>query len=123
MNELYLKPVLTVEERDELVKKANEDKHLVLNPSHVMLRGKEPVGYFAIGTTPLTYCWFSNMANLTTAQVAEFLTRAEHTFQDRVGLGHTIIPCPKDSPFHGLLTPERGFINVGTYDLFVKEIK
>lgn len=123
MNEIYLKAVRSKEEIDELVKKANADKHLVVAPSHSIVRGSEKVGYFAIGTLPITYCWFSTTANLTPREVAEILTRAADTFFDRFGPGQTIIPCPKDSPFHPLLTEERGFINVGTYDLFVKEVK
>lgn len=122
MNVLYLKPVRTQFEFDTLLEKANDDQHLCVAPSHSMTRGGETVGYFAIGTMPITYCWFSTQAKLTPREVLEYLTRAEHIFFEKFGPGRTIIPCPKDSPFHALLTQERGYLNVGNYDLFIKEI-
>lgn len=98
---------------------AAADQHGVLNPTHVMMKGDQIVGYLSIGGLPVVQCWFDSRH----PHAADSIKMIEHgeTVCRTQGIGSYAVACADTSPFSKHM--ERlGYTKLGTTTLWRKEL-
>jgi len=114
-----LYPLKNNKDYKELLALAEQEKHAVLVPTHVVKKGSEIVGHVSVGGIPLTFCHFSK--NMDAGDSFSIINTVENMLQ--LG-GHTgvVTPVAKDSPFYRVLSnPKVGYRFLASVDLFHKE--
>lgn len=101
----------------DLIAAAQADQHMVLNPTHVMLKGGKIVGYLSLNGLPMVHCWFDSQNK----HALDSLKMMEHgvtAFRER-GVRDFTVACADNSPFSPHM--ERlGFKKLGTTTLWRK---
>lgn len=104
---------------ERLINAAARDNHMVLAPTHVMVRDGAPVGYLSLGGMMTVQCWFdSSIKNPRHSK--DMIRHAESIMRDHGQRGY-IVCCSEESPF----TPnmERlGFEKLGATVLWQKKL-
>lgn len=116
-------PIRTKEQFNELCSLCLADDHGVVAPTHLMLKDNKIVGYFSLGAVPVVFSWFSTK-ELAVRDSTALILQAETAFASMYGRdvpARAAVPCPIKSPFHPLM-PSLGYLNLGNYDLFTKEL-
>lgn len=116
-----LEPIKSKEQLDTLIKLAAEDRHTVVNPTDLVVKNGEIVGYLSIANTPIVIGYFSTKAmrardSFNLVQVTEQLIR-------RMGNRNVVWPIGESSPFHKYF-PEMGYktLSLEPITLFIKEL-
>lgn len=100
---------------------AAHDKHGVFAPTHPIRMGVggELAGYFSVGAVPLVLAHLSTQ-DLSSRDSFNLINNVENL----VALNNytaVCFPVPRQSPFHPLME-KMGFLNLGEYDLFLKNL-
>lgn len=103
----------------ELQEAAAADQHIVLGPTHAVVKGGQVVGYASVGGLPTMHVWLdSQRANALDS--VRMLEHVEVVMRER-GIRHVLLPCAVESPFTPHL--ERlGFRRLGPTVLYMKEV-
>lgn len=104
---------------DALHVAAKADNHVVVSPTHVMVRGGQVVGYLSIGALPTVHCWFDSKHK----HVLDSIKMIEHgeTVGRERGLTSYAVACCEQSPFYAHM--ERlGYRKLGVTTLWVKDL-
>jgi len=108
------------EDMETLTKRAAEDNHVVLKPTHVMEQDGEIVGYLSVGAVPLVLAWTDSKKVKAPASV-NALCFVEDVLQ-AVGADCVCVPCWESSPFFTYM-PKFGYQQTITTTLFVKKLE
>jgi hypothetical protein len=107
------------EEVPELHALAANDRHVVLAPTHVVVKDGEIVGYLSIGAVPVVHVWMDSGAVQARDSLA-VLSQLD-AVMDHAGAPVYLMPCAKDSPY--LPHMERmDFRELWDTTLFIKEV-
>lgn len=106
-------------EKDELVKLATEENHIVLHPSHLLMKDEKIAGYCSIGQLPIVMSFFSKR-HCKARDSITFIGQCED-FLRAMGQDHYFTTCSDNSPFMRYM-PKLGFRDLGTTHLMVKNI-
>jgi hypothetical protein len=98
---------------------AAKDHHIVINPTHVMLKGETVCGYLSIAAAPTVHCWFDS-AHPHAADSLKLIEHGETAGRER-GLREYYICCTEESPFHKHMA-RLGYAKVGTTTIYRKEL-
>lgn len=101
----------------ELLAKAQEDKHDLVAPTHVVMKGNEVTGYMSINNVPMVLSWLSTKAmtgrdSLSIINLAELIVA-------HMGWRSVCLPVDNDSPFHPLME-KMGYKKLADVTLFAK---
>lgn len=112
-------PLATEEQYLELCAKANEDKHPVVTPSHLVTIGGEIVGYGSIANCPIFSVW-THSKKVSAMDSVRLLHQAESIAK---AMGHTqyIMPCSTTSPYFKHMK-RFGFAPMGNFSLYWKSL-
>ena len=97
---------------------AAADNHAVLNPTHVMLKDGQIIGYLSLDGLPTVHCWFDSK-NKHAADSIKMIDHGQTAFGER-GIRDFTVACAEESPF----TPHMarlGFERLGTTVLWRKK--
>ena len=82
---------------DQLVSAAARDHHIVLNPTHVMLRGDQITGYLSLNGLPQVHCWFDTQSGHVFDSL-KMIEAGEVAFAEH-GIADYTVACAEESPF------------------------
>lgn len=103
----------------KLVNAAAQDQHLVIAPTHVMLRGEEIIGYLSLGALPVVQAWFDSKSGHVLDSL-KMIEMGEAIF-DSQGVKQFAIGVTEESPFAPHM--ERlGFTKLGSTVLWHKTL-
>jgi hypothetical protein len=105
-------------ELDELRTLANQEKHAVIHPTHLLKKNNELMGYASITGIPLVHSYFSSRCDARDS--VKFIDHAE-THLRACGHNHYFIFCLDSSPFHPIM-PKLGFKELFMATMFTKEL-
>lgn len=104
---------------EELAAAAAADQHVVLGPTHVVLKGGRVVGYASVAGMPTMHVWMDRQ-HTNALDSVRMLEHVEVAMRER-GIRHVLLPCAEESPFTPHL--ERlGFRRLGPTVLYIKEV-
>jgi len=98
---------------------AADDQHIVVCPTHIMVKGHEILGYLSLGGLPVVHAWFDSHHKHALDSL-KMIETGEAIFADK-GVRQFAVACAEHSPF----TPhmERlGFTKLGTTVLWTKKL-
>jgi hypothetical protein len=102
-----------------LVEAAAKDNHLVIAPTHVMMRGEQIIGYLSLGALPVVQAWFDSQCGHALDSL-KMIEMGEAIF-DTQGVKQFAVACAEISPFMPHM--ERlGFKELGKTTLWVKTL-
>lgn len=113
-----LKRITTREELNRIACLAARDHHLLLAPSHAVIKGLDIVGHFSICNIPIMFAHLG-MDEIKSRDSFNLV----HVGEQIVELtGHRFVVCPisRNSPFHPIM-PEMGYQEVMDVTLFKKD--
>ena len=113
-----LYPIASRDQLERVHQLAIEDNHDVVNPTDLVIKNGEIVGYMSIASSPMVMGHFSTK-KMHARDSFSLIQIAEHVVH-RMGSKNVLWPIGKDSPFHKYFT-EMGYKKLATVDLFVKE--
>lgn len=116
---MILKPLRTAEQFDTVKIAAHNDNHLVLCPTHGLIKDDKVVGYTSIMGLPLVHIWVDTN-NGTVRDSLSALHQIEAVLRDR-GITAYCVPCEETSPFYPLL-PKVGFEPISKMMIFQKTL-
>lgn len=104
---------------DELRRLAAEDSHMVLQPTHVMVKGEQIIGYLSLNGLPTIHAWFDSHHK----HALDSIKMIEHgeTILRHQGLRTVAVACAEQSPFTPHLA-RLGFHKLGTTVLWQKHL-
>ena len=103
----------------ELSEAAAADNHVVLGPTHLVVRGDKIVGYGSLGGLVTLHVWLDSKS-VHAGDSVRMLETAEALLADK-GAGAVLMPCAENSPFAPHM--ERlGFKKLGATVLWIKAI-
>lgn len=114
----HLEPCNTQDKFERIVQLAREDSHDVINPTDVVMKNGEIVGYMSIASSPIIVGHFSTV-KMHARDSFMLVNIAEHIVR-RTGSANVIWPIGKESPFHQYFE-KAGYKKLANVDLFVKE--
>ena len=85
------------DELESLIALAEADEHVVIAPTHVMLKDDEIVGYWSLGGIPVVSSWFDS-EKLGPRDSMAALDQME-SLMDTVSPGPYLLMCADNSPF------------------------
>ena len=114
---MKIQPIRTKEEYEAAVEAAKADNNHLIAPSHLVL--KDNIIHGTLSFVPSVLVWMDSKKNRVrdSIQMKEFVEGHLAANGQRLML----MPCTKESPYHALLTKD-GFINLGSFDFFLKGI-
>jgi len=112
---IQIKPITSREILEEAIECAKRDGHVLVAPSHVIIKDDAIVGAVTMLATSLVWTDSSKVKVRDSMSVLDSLTN----FFSMQGQRCWCAPCVKSSPYHSFLVANK-FINLGSYDLFVK---
>jgi hypothetical protein len=122
-NRIWLSP-LKWEEFAALRAAAAADNHVVVDPTHVLKRGRgasaEMVGYAGIQHLACLHVWVDSR-RVRARESLELLNLGENLAAGLTGQRKLLVPCSAESPFRPLL-PRLGYQFLGESGFFVKEV-
>lgn len=98
---------------------AAADNHIVLNPTHVMVKGGQVIGYLSLNGLPTVHAWFDTKNKHATDSI-KMIEHGETIFRQQ-GVRAYTVACAEESPF----TPHMarlGFTKLGTTVLWHKPL-
>jgi hypothetical protein len=118
-NRIWLSP-LRPEDFERLKARAAADAHTVVDPTHVLKRGNEIVGYGGIGSVATLHVWVDSK-NVRARESLELLNLGENLAAGLTGQRRLLVPCFEGSPFRAVL-PRVGYRYWGESGFFVKSL-
>ncbi len=119
MSKITLRPPKGKEEFDQLVALATKEKHLVLHPSHFIVKEGEPVGFLSIFSAPIVIAYFSE--EKCNARDSIRAIEAAETHMRALGHKHYFVLCTNYSPFYKVMG-KMGYKQVFQTNLMTKEL-
>ena len=98
---------------------AAADEHMVLSPTHLMVKGDEIIGYLSIGGLPTVQAWF-NSQHKHAADSVKMIEHAETIMREQ-GARVYAVACAPQSPF-SIHMERLGFTKLGETVLWRKEL-
>ncbi len=114
-----LRPIQSPEELNKLISEANADKHLVINPTHIAVKGEEIIGHMSIFSMPIVAPWFHSQ-KCEAADSVRLIQQAE-TFMRMNGHKYYLVTIADDSPFREHME-KMGFSNPMPTNLMRKDL-
>ena len=114
---MKLKLINTPELFNEVIKLGKEDGHELIVPNLAVIQGKDIIG--AVSQMHCSLVWMDTKK----AQVRHSVQLKEtlESLTSANGGKVLCLPCSVKSPYYNLL-PKDGFLNLGSFDLFVKGV-
>ena len=106
-------------ELDALVNQAAADRHCVLAPTHIMVKGDELLGYLSLGALPVVHAWFDSHHKHALDSL-KMIEMGEAIFADK-GVRQYAVACAAESPFSQHME-RMGFKKLGTTVLWTKQL-
>lgn len=103
----------------ELQAAAAEDKHAVVAPTHIMMKGEKILGYLSLGGLPIVHAWFDTK-HPHALDSLKMIETGEAIFAHG-GVNAYGVLCAEDSPFARHME-RMGFHKLGTTVLYLKNI-
>jgi hypothetical protein len=122
-SKLWMRKIRT-EEIEALRDLAQDDKHEVIAPSHVFIKGGEIVGYASIAQVPMVLPWF-HTTRCHPADSHYFINQVENLIAECMpnnGQDLICVPFVPGSPFEPHIE-KLGFVNAGKVNLAFKKVK
>lgn len=98
---------------------AKADNHIVVAPTHLVLKDNQIAGYVSLGAIPMVLVWMDTKQ----AKVRDSICLLNFIENMAVngGAKHLSLPCVTSSPFRPFM--ERvGFVSCGQHDLLIKPL-
>lgn len=114
----HLSPIEKRDQFERIVQLAREDDHDVINPTDLVVKNGQIVGYMSIASTPVAIGHFSTKS-MHARDSFNLIQVAEHIVH-RMGSKNMVWPIGKESPFHKYFV-DMGYRKLANVDLFVKE--
>jgi len=102
-----------------LVEAAAKDDHLVIAPTHVMMRGEEIIGYLSLGALPVVQAWFDSKSGHVLDSL-KMIEMGEAIF-DTQGVKQFAVGVQPNSPFAPHMA-RLGFVELGQTVLWHKTL-
>ena len=112
---MIIRPIRGVDEFNNVVAQAKEDKHMLFAPTHLVVEKDEVRG--ALTYLPSVLVWADTRKNKIRDSI-----RMKEIYESQVAFngGRTVIvPCHPASPYYKFMEAD-GYINLGYYTLFAK---
>lgn len=119
-NDARLVPLTTVEQFKALQDCARQDNHIVVCPTHLVVKGEQIVGYGSVGKVPMLNCWVHSK-HVNKFESIRLLREAETMLADR-GAEFVILPVAKESPFRKFVK-KLGYIVLGEAGYNIKRLQ
>lgn len=104
---------------DTLRQLAADDQHVVLNPTHVMVKDGQIIGYLSLNGLPNVHAWFDTKHKHALDSI-KMIEHGETIFRQQ-GVRAFTVACAAESPFTPHL-PRLGFQKLGTTVLWHKNL-
>jgi hypothetical protein len=119
-NDARLVPLTTVEQFKALQAYAAQDGHIVVCPSHLVMKGSQIVGYGSIGSVPMLNTWVHSK-HVNKFESLRLLREAE-TMLAEGGAKFVILPVAASSPFRKFVG-KLGYTTLGDASYNIKRLK
>lgn len=103
-------PLASHEDAQRLVGAAASDEHIVVAPTHLVMKGEEIVGYGSLGAIRLVNVWVHSR-KVNKFESVRLLREAEEILRGH-GAGVVCMPCDQKSPFRPFM-PRLGYAPLG----------
>jgi hypothetical protein len=103
-----------------LHEKAADDDHMVIAPTHVMVKGGEIIGYLSLAGMPMVHAWFDS-GHKHVNDSLKMIEHGETVLRANPQVRQYTICCAEESPFSPLM-PGMGFKKLGTTTVWMKEL-
>jgi hypothetical protein len=108
---------LTPAWRELVIEAATDDQHLVIAPTHAVVKGGKVIGYGSLGAVPMFFAWMHRrQATARDSFTAWQLAEAE---MKRAGIQMVCMPCEAESPFAPFIQA-KGYQKVGSATINLK---
>ncbi len=108
------------EDWEPLVAAAGKDNHLVLAPSHVVMKDNAYVGFLSLGNVPTVLAWLDTK-QIQARESATIVAVFENILSAQ-GVGLVLLPLPTTSPFLPLVEKD-GYVALGDGKVFMKNLQ
>ena len=111
---------IRAEDVPALVRAAEADNHVVLAPTHLVVRGGEILGYASVGAVPLVLTWLDSKK--VKARDMMYLVNLAENMVGTAGqaqAGVVCVPCAEDSPIY----PHMGALGYEQYGRVMFNLK
>lgn len=98
---------------------AAADQHIVIAPTHLMLKGEKIIGYLSLGGLPVVQAWFDSKSPHASDSL-KMIETGEAILADK-GVHAYAVACAEHSPFTPHL-PRLGFRRLMTTVLWTKQL-
>lgn len=115
----HFEPARQGELLTQLKARAGADDHVVIAPTHVMLRGGDVIGYLSIAGMPTVHAWFDSTIK-NPRHSRNMIAHGETALRES-GVRQYFVCCAKSSPFFPRMA-ELGFQWVGETNFFAKSL-
>ncbi len=114
-----LVPLTTPQEFKDLQRYAAEDEHIVVVPSHLVMKGSQIVGYASVGSVPMLNCWVHSK-HVNKHESVRLLRECEDMLAER-GAQFCILPVAENSPFRPYVN-KLGYTTLGSASYNLKQL-
>jgi hypothetical protein len=116
---IKVRPIRSNDELKQLIEIAAADNHVVIGPTHLLIKGDEIVGYMSLGGITHVHNWFhSEKGNAKDSLLA--ISQGEAILAQQ-GITNYIVACDEESPFFGKME-KIGFTPLFNTNLYSKEV-
>src|SRR5262245_39589183 len=99
---------------------ADVDGHGVIAPSHLVMKGKDIVGYASIAQVPMVFCWVDSKR--VRARESFHLLNTVEQVAGAIGNAAICLPCTEASPFRPYMAG-LGYDQFGEAGFFLKRLR
>lgn len=114
---MTIRPIATLEEMEQVFAQAKEDGHSLVAPSLAVTEKGEVRG--AISFIPMALVWMHTQRNKIRDSLAVKTFLENHVASN--GARYLCLPCVQSSPYFPFME-QWEYVNVGSYNLFVKGV-
>lgn len=119
-NDARLVPLTSVEQFMALERAAGKDQHVVVCPTHLILKGDEIVGYASLGNVAVLNTWVCR-GRVNKHESTRLLKEGERMLGQQ-GFEWVCLPVAKESPFRKFVK-RLGYIVLGESGYNIKRVK
>ena len=117
-SEIQLLP-MHLDQLPKLTAAAAEDRHVPMHPTHLVMRGREIVGYASLAAVPMMFAWL-HTTKLRGPESFRAWRLAEEEMRRR-GVKAVCLPCTHESPLLPFME-RRGYKGIFDARIHLKEL-